>query len=73
MMNISLRDKDDQIGLLAARYGAKNIRILGSRDADVDVVVQMGPGRTFLDLIGLWHSLEDLLGAKVDIIDEPRI
>ena len=71
MMNTPITDKGDQIGLLAARYGAKNIRIIGSKDADLDVVVQMGPGRTFLDLIGLWHSLEDLLGVKVDIIDEP--
>ena len=70
MMNIAVTDKGDQIGLLAVRYGAKNIRILGSKNADVDVVVQMAPGRTFMDLIGLWHSLEDLLGAKVDIIDE---
>ena len=73
MMNIAVRDKANQIGLLAARYGAKDIRILGSKDTDVDVVVHMQPGRTFLDLIGLWHSLEDLLGAKVDIIDEARL
>ena len=70
MMNITLRDKSDQIRLLAARYGAKNIRILGIKDADVDVVVQMRPGQTFLDLIGLWRSLEDLLNTKVEIIDE---
>ena len=35
-------------------------------------ITQVGqdPGRTFLDLIGLWHGLEDLLGVKVDIIDQ---
>ena len=71
MMNTAISPNRHQIGLLAARYGARNIRILGSKDADVDVVVHMEPGRTFLDLIGLWHSLEDLLGAKVEIIDEP--
>ena len=72
-MNIDIRDKGDQIGLLAARYGAKNIRILGSNDTDADVVVHMEPGRNFLDLIVLWRSLEDLLGVKVDIIDETQI
>ena len=72
-MNIATRDKGDQIGLLAARFGAKNIRILGSKDTDLDVVVHMEPGRTFLDLIALCQSLEDLLGVKVDITDEPRI
>ena len=71
-MNTDIRDKGDQIGLLAARYGAKNIRILGSNDTDADVVVQMEPGRNFLDLIVLWRSLEDLLGVKVDIIDEVK-
>lgn len=72
-MNTDIRDKGDQIGLLAARYGAKNIRILGSSDTAADVVLHMEPGRTFLDMIVLWRSLEDLLGVKVDIIDETQI
>ena len=68
-MDTAIRDKGNQVELLATRYGAKNIRIIGSTATDVDVVVNMEPGRTFLDLIGLWHSLEDLLGVKVDIIE----
>jgi predicted nucleotidyltransferase len=72
-MDTDIIDKGNQIGLLAARYGAKNIRIVGSNDTNADVVVHMKPGRTFLDLIVLWRSLEDLLGVKVDIIDEVTI
>ena len=71
-MNTTIRNNEAQIGLLASRYGAKNIRIIASKDHDVDVVVQMEPGRTFLDLIGLWHSLENLLGVSVEIVDQPR-
>ena len=68
--------KGHQIRLLATKYGAKNIRIFGSMsqtDSEVDVAVQMEPGRTFLDLIGLWKGLEELLGIKVDLIDEGGI
>ena len=69
---------------IAARNGARNLRIFGSvargdatRSSDVDMLVEMEPGRSLLDLSGLVLDQEDLLGCHVDIVTEktlhPRI
>jgi uncharacterized protein len=61
----------------AADYGASNVRVFGSaaRDdvsstSDVDLLVEMEPGRSFLDLVGLWQDLEDLLNTHVDVLSD---
>ena len=36
-------------------------------DSDIDFLVEMEPGRSLLDWIGLMQDLEDLLGRKVDV------
>jgi predicted nucleotidyltransferase len=60
-----------------ASYGAHNIRVFGSTargdagaTSDVDLLVEMEPGRSLLDLVGLWQDLEDLLGTHVDVLSE---
>ena len=69
---------------IAAKYGARNIRIFGSvargearADSDVDFLVDMEPGRTLFDMGGLLMDLRDLLGLEVDVVTErglkPRI
>ncbi len=79
-----LTEKHDEILRIAARRGAKNIRVFGSvargdADAasDVDVLVDMEPGRSLLDMGGLLMDLQDLLGCSVDVVTEralrPRI
>lgn len=79
-----LTEKRDEILRIAARHGAKNIRVFGSvargdADAasDVDVLVDMEPGRSLLDMGGLLMDLQDLLGCSVDVVTErglrPRI
>ncbi len=71
-----LEQRRDEILDLARRHGANNLRIFGSvargevEATDIDFLVEMGPGRSFLDLVGLWQDLEDLLGCKVDVISE---
>jgi len=62
---------------LAGRYGAKNVRIFGSAargetgpESDLDLLVQMEPGRSLLDLVGFWQDLEELLGCRVDVITD---
>jgi uncharacterized protein len=60
----------------AADHGARNVRVFGSAargDAaanDVDLLVEMDPGRSLLDLVGLWQDLEDLLGVGVDVLSD---
>ena len=45
--------------------------------SDVDVLVDLDPGRSLLDLGGLQFELEALLGCPVDVVTErglkPRI
>lgn len=38
--------------------------------SDVDLLVEMEPGRSLLDLVGLWQDLEDLLGRHVDVLSD---
>jgi uncharacterized protein len=68
--------KRDEILRIAAKYGARNVRIFGSRmrgeagpDSDVDFLVEMDPGCSLLDLGRLAMDLQDLLGCRVDIVE----
>jgi hypothetical protein len=67
----------DAIRRLAARHGARDVRIFGSvardestADSDLDVLVSMEPGRTLFDLIALEQDLEQLLGRPVDVVSD---
>ena len=79
-----LKEKQPEILGLAAKYGARNVRVFGSvargkadERTDVDFLVEMEPGRSLLDLGGLQAELEALLGCPVDVVTEkalkPRI
>jgi hypothetical protein len=35
--------------------------------SDIDLLVEMEPGRSLLDLVALWLDLEDRLGTNVDV------
>lgn len=76
-MNLTetLRAKRDTILELAARYGAKNVRVFGSaargdfdQYSDVDFLVDMEKGRSLLDMGGLLMELQELLGCNVDVV-----
>jgi uncharacterized protein len=77
-MNIqSLREKREEILQVAAKHGARTVRVFGSvargeADAasDLDFLVEMEPGRSLLDLGGLLMELQDLLGCRVDVVTE---
>ena len=62
---------------IAARYGARNLRVLASRareqadsDSDLDVLIDLVPGRSLLDIISIKQDLEDLIGCRVDVVTE---
>lgn len=72
-----LRVKRDEILQIAAKHGARRVRIFGSvargeADAasDLDLLVEMELGRSLLDLGGLLMDLQDLLGCGVDVVTE---
>ncbi|MEN6386523.1 MAG: nucleotidyltransferase family protein [Phycisphaerales bacterium] len=69
---------------VAARYGAKNIRVFGSAArgdfdeySDLDFLVDMEEGRSLFDMGGLLMELQELLGCNVDVVTpqglRPRI
>ena len=81
-MNVleDLRAKRGEILRIAAKRGARNVRIFGSAargeadaKSDVDVLVDMEPGRSLLDMGGLLMDLRELLGRDVDVVTEPSL
>lgn len=69
--------KRDEILRIAARRGARNVRVFGSvargeSDAasDVDFLVDLEPGRSLFDLSGLLIDLEAALRTEVDVVTE---
>jgi predicted nucleotidyltransferase/DNA-binding XRE family transcriptional regulator len=74
-----LRARRDELLAIAARHGARQVRVFGSvargdarPDSDVDFLVELERGRTVLDLSGLILDLEDALGRKVDVVEVRR-
>jgi len=72
-----LRQRRSEILQLAAHHGASNVRVFGSvarseadRESDVDLLVDLAPDRTLLDLGGLVMDLNTLLGVPVDVMTE---
>ena len=73
-----------QIVELARKRGAHNVGVFGSvargeqsSGSDIDLLVDFEPGRSLLDLTGLWLDLEGALGCKVDVVSSrglrPRV
>lgn len=69
-----LKAKREEILRIAAKYGARNVRVFGSvargeagPASDVDFLVELEEGRNLLDLVDLLRDLEDLLARKVDV------
>lgn len=75
-----IKDKRGEIFRLAARYGARNLRIFGSvargeagPGSDLDLLIDLETGRSLLDHVALAQDLEDLLGRRVDIVTEKAL
>lgn len=72
-----LRSKRTKILQIAARHGARKVRVFGSvargtarRGSDVDFLVEMDEGRSLLDHAALILDLERLLKCPVDVASE---
>jgi len=60
---------------LLLRHGVTNAELFGStargddhEGSDVDILVDFPPGTSIIDIIGVQHELEDLLGVRVDLV-----
>jgi predicted nucleotidyltransferase len=65
---------------LAARCGARNVRMFGSAargefrpDSDLDILIDLERGRSLLDIIALKQDLEDMLNVRVDVVTEAAL
>jgi predicted nucleotidyltransferase len=65
----------DAIRRIARHHGAMDVRVFGSRStgksnvsSDIDLLVELEPGRDLLDLIAIKQDLEEELGCAVDVV-----
>lgn len=75
-----LKEKREEILKIAASRGAHDVRVFGSvarreadEESDLDILVEMEPGRSLLDLGGLWSDLNSLLEVRVDVFTEKTL
>lgn len=80
IMAIDLQTVRQDILRVAARHGARNVRLFGSAargedrpGSDLDLLVDMESGRSLLDLVALGQDLEELLHRKVDVITDSSV
>jgi len=71
-----LKSKREDILRIAARYGARSVRVFGSAargdsgpSSDVDFLVELEDGRSLFDLVGLQQDLQETLGRPVDVVE----
>ena len=61
-------------------HGARSVRLFSSyarrastEASDIDLLVELRPGSSLLDLVAIKQDLEDLLGSKVDVVTESSL
>ncbi len=61
----------------ALRHGIRDVRVFGSvargeatDESDIDLLVDLEPGRTLVDLIGFQQEAEQILGVGVDAVTQ---
>ena len=73
-----IRDSQrEKILSIAARHGARNVRVFGSvargetmDSSDLDLLVDLAPDRSLMDLGGLLMDLQAAIGIRVDMATE---
>jgi uncharacterized protein len=71
------RSKREKILTIASSHGASNIRVFGSvargeasASSDIDLLVELEPGRSLMDLGGFLMDVQEELGIRVDVATE---
>lgn len=73
--SIALEHNREQIKRIIARYHAGNARVFGSvltgydtDTSDLDLLVDITPDTTLMDIGAIRHELKKLLGIEVDVL-----
>lgn len=74
-LNRLVAQKREEILRICRRNGASNPAIFGSvargeagPTSDLDLLIDLEPGRNLLDHVGVKQDLEELLGVRVDVV-----
>ena len=75
-----LRQHRKTITELAQKHGAQSVSVFGSlargdddSNSDIDLLIELDPKRSLLDVISMKYAIEDLTGRKVDIVTRKGI
>ena len=75
-----LQANRDEIIRIAAGRDARHVRVFGSvvrgeerPESDIDFLMEFGPNTSLLDHAALIRELEELLGCKVDVVNDRAI
>ena len=78
--DILLHDQRAEILRIAKSHGATRVRVFGSvargtatPDSDLDLLIDLEPGRHLLHLVAIKQDLEDLLGREVHVVTESAV
>lgn len=70
----------EEILSIARAHGAVTVRVFGSAarseanvGSDLDLLVEMEPGSSLLDIVAIKQDIEDLLGIPVDVVTEGAV
>lgn len=65
----------ENIHKIAFSHGVRSIRVFGSFArgeenvySDIDLLIELEPTRSLLDIISLKYKIEDITGRKVDLV-----
>lgn len=65
---------------VARKHGMESPRLFGSvvrgaarADSDLDLLVHLGPGRGYADLLAFCDELESILGRRVDVLTDDAL
>jgi predicted nucleotidyltransferase len=79
-MTSSMSEIQQKIAPILLRYRVKKAGLFGSivqgamrKESDIDILVELEPNLSLLDLIGLKLELEDILHQKVDLVEYTMI
>ena len=75
MQSNLLKKHKKNIEKSARSHGVHSIRVFGSfargeenADSDIDLLVELEPNRSLLDIISFKYEIEDLTGRTVDVV-----